>query len=189
MGPVVAVVIGFQLVWWISVGGAARGIVWAGPAAALIFGAWHCRTSENPRGDAVFLVVAAAIGYLFDSCLVAAGLLTFAGGGTLGGPTPLWMVGLWVAFAVSLRRAFGWIGPRLWLGAVLGALLGPPAYWAGMRVGAAGFGESSAQALAAIAIEWAVALPLLQALSARLARRGELVRRSSAGRRAPGEAP
>jgi hypothetical protein len=54
-----------------------------------------------------------------------------------------------------------WLADRYLVGAVFGAVGGPLAYLAGVRLGAAILGPSQTAALIVVAIEWALAMPLL----------------------------
>jgi hypothetical protein len=54
-----------------------------------------------------------------------------------------------------------WLRDRYLVSAVFGAVGGPLAYLAGVRLGAAILGPSQRAALIVVAIEWAFAMPLL----------------------------
>jgi len=79
----------------------------------------------------------------------------------LGWPSTVWMVALWVLQAAVLGGVMSWLQSRFGLAAVAGAIGGPLAYLAGARMGAAVLGPSHAAALAAIGVQWALAMPLL----------------------------
>ena len=154
----------FQLCWFACVGGAARGIPWAGPLAVAAYAAVHLRTipagGQRTR-QAWALGLAGALGYAADSALVLAGVLTFPPHAVFGWPSTAWMVALWVLQAATIRGVMSWMQGRFTLAAVVGATGGPLAYLAGERMGAAALGPSHAAALAVIAVEWAFAMPAL----------------------------
>lgn len=66
--------------------------------------------------------------------------------------------------------ALHWLAHRPALAVAVGAVGGPLAYLAGARLGAVTLRPTEAGALVAIALEWAVALPLLLFLAGRHAR-------------------
>jgi hypothetical protein len=71
------------------------------------------------------------------------------------------MLALWVNFALAID-ALAWLGRRPVLAAMLaGAVGGPLSYLAGARLGAVTLGPSEPVALAAVAVVWMVAMPLL----------------------------
>jgi hypothetical protein len=107
------------------------------------------------------LVLSGVVGYVADSVLVLAGVLRFPPHAALGWPSTAWMVALWVLQAAVLGGAMSWMRGRFALAAVVGAVGGPLAYLAGVRMGAAVLGPTHAVALALIAAEWTAAMPLL----------------------------
>ena len=153
-----------QVCWFACVGGAARGLPWLGPVAVAVYGAGHLSTVPSGAArsrQAWLLVLAGAAGYVADSILVLSGVLTFPPQAVLGWPSTAWMVALWVLQAAVLSGVLSWLRGRHVAAAIVGAIGGPLAYLAGERMGAAVLGPSHAVALAAIGVEWAVAMPLL----------------------------
>jgi len=157
-----------QAAWWTVVLSAARGEPrLATLAGAAVVGLHLLLRAGERRRVAVVAVAAGAFGFLTDSLLVGAGLVLFAGGST----SPPWMVGLWAAFGVgltaSLRTPAAWPATRL---ALVAALAGPIAYRAGGSLDAISFPAGTAAALAAIAVQWAVGVPLLALVARRVGR-------------------
>jgi hypothetical protein len=154
----------FQVCWFACVVGASRGIPWLGPVVVAMFAAAHlwATPAGRPRAAQAWLLgLAAAIGYAADSALVLSGVLSFPPHASLGWPSSAWMVALWVAQAATLTGAMSWMAGRFLVGALFGAVGGPFAYLAGVRVGAAILGPSQTAALMVVAVEWALAMPLL----------------------------
>lgn len=107
----------------------------------------------------IWRVVAAAIlcSLVGDGGLGLLGVLQTPEGVALGVP-PLWLIGLWGAFATLLPICFRWLFNRLWLAAILGALSGTLSYVSGGKLGAL---VVASDGLVWIALEWGLALPLL----------------------------
>jgi hypothetical protein len=155
-----------QLAWWGAVLLAARG--WLGlaalPGAAVVAAHLLARPSARRR-VALTATAAATFGFVTDTLLVRAGLVSFGGGLV----SPAFMAGLWAAFGAgltaSLRGLAAWPSWRL---AALAALAGPFAYRSGAALGAMAFGPHEWQALAAVAAQWAVGLPALALVARRL---------------------
>lgn len=159
----------FQACWFANVLGAAGGLPWLGPLLTAMWLAAHLRAlGSGAAVEGWVLLGAALLGWLADSGLVLAGLVSFPEASRLGGPSPLWMLALWLGFAATLRHALGWLRGRYLAGAVLGAVGGPLAYLAGDALGAIRLDR--AVALAVVAAQFAVATPALLAL-ARVAER------------------
>ena len=156
--------VAFQLCWFACVAGASRGLPWLGPLVVAVFAAAHLWATPAGRlraGQAWLLGLSGLVGYAADSALVLSGVLSFPPHASLGWPSSAWMVALWVAQAATLTGAMSWMTGRYLVGAMFGGLSSPFAYLAGARVGAAMLGPSQTAALIVVAVEWALAMPLL----------------------------
>ena len=159
----------FQLVWMITVGGAAQGLWWAGPLAALAFAAWQVPLSPAPRADLKLMAIAALAGFAVDSALVLSGLLTFSTPVPWDFAAPIWIVALWVAFALTLNHSMDSLKRRPLLAVLLGLIGGPLAYWVAANVwNAVDLNGRALLGLAVIGLVWALITPLLLALAERL---------------------
>ncbi|MGK0171614.1 MAG: hypothetical protein ACI9W2_003344 [Gammaproteobacteria bacterium] len=153
-------VLAFQACWFASVLGAADGLPWAGPVVLVTWMIAHLIALRPAAMIELRVLVAAAIlGWFADSALVLAGFISFPEPAQFVGPSPLWMVGLWVGFAATLRHAMGWLCGRWWLGAALGGIGGALSYSGGQALGAIAL-QSNIGVLA-VAVQFAVATPLL----------------------------
>jgi hypothetical protein len=74
---------------------------------------------------------------------------------------------MWLMFATTINVSLRWLKHRLALAALLGAVAGPAAYFAGYRLGGVQIPEM-ALAMGALGCGWALLMPLLMAISARL---------------------
>lgn len=156
--------LGQQAAWWAAVLLAARGQGSLAPVAPLLLAGLHLALRPAARRRMAACAAAAALfGLATDTLLSRAGLLSFAGA---AGNTPAWMVALWASFGValtaSLRSAARWPAGLLALAA---AVAGPLAYRAGSALGALALAGGTAPALAAVAAQWALGVPLLAALA------------------------
>jgi hypothetical protein len=156
-----------QAAWWWAVLLAARGH--AGLAAALPIAVVAAHLALRPEARAPLLAApigAALYGFATDGLLVSLGLLGFPGGGA----PPAFMVALWAVFGAaltaSLRSLASW---RAWAVALVAAIAGPLAYRGGAALGALGLPAGDAAGMAAVAVQWAVGLPLLAAVARRAA--------------------
>ena len=151
----------FQTGWLAAVLGAAQGLAWLGPTVAAGAIALHlgvaCRRSLEVR----LLGAAVVVGVVLEQALLVAGFTLYPGDPSW---VPLWMLALWPLFATSLNVSLAWLKPHRRLAVIAGAVAGPLAYAAGEALGAI---RLEGHALPAIALGWAVALPLLLALASR----------------------
>lgn len=158
-----------QAAWWCCVLAARTGaaaVALLGPAT---YAAWRLAAARDQRLQLVRLALfGAAVGALGDATLASAGLVRFPAELSVG-PVAPFMAALWAIATLSLTLSSAFL-TRLHPLAVasLGALAGPFAYAGGARLGVLSLGPG---ALAGIACEWALALPLLASSARRLVTR------------------
>lgn len=151
----------FQLGWFTAVFGAAAGHPWLATAAGLTLVAAHLVLVRNPRQEGALLLVSLFIGILVDGLHMRTGVLVFPIGLMHPDLPPPWILTLWLQFAMTLHYSMAWLAGRFVTGALLGAVSGALAYWAGVRVGAAGFGADLLVCMGQIGVSWGLCLPLL----------------------------
>jgi len=157
----------FQIGWFSCVIGAANGLPWLGTTISVGVIAWHLTRAATPRRELTLVLLSGLIGLVLDSTLVSLGLIGYPSGTLIDGMAPHWIVAMWMIFATTLNVTFRWLKGRWLLAAVLGALAGPLAYFGGASLDAAEFIGNTTMALSAIAVVWAVGMPLLLWLSNR----------------------
>lgn len=159
--------VGYQLVWFAIVISASRGQPWWGIVSALVFVAVQFLYSENRAADARALVAAFACGFLLDGALAATGWLQYASP-LLSLPAPIWILTLWLAFAMTLNHSMVFLRGKPVLAAVLGGVGGPLAYLGAARgFDAVEFTTPAWRAVALLVIGWAIALASLAVLTHR----------------------
>ena len=159
--------VAFQLGWLACVLGGASQLPWLGTLAAALIVAWHLNIARQPGREFTLLAAVGVLGAIWDSLLVAAGWLSYPSGTLLANTAPYWIVAMWVLFASTLNVSLRWLRKRWLMAAVLGATGGPLAYYAGAALGGVSV-NAPWFAYTALALGWAVFLPLLIALSSRL---------------------
>lgn len=136
-----------------------------GLCVTLAFLTAHLATCRRRAREAQLLLAAALVGAVGDGALVLGGWLAFPAGAHLGPlPSPLWMLGLWSAFAALLGGPLRWLRRDLRLAAVAGALGGPLAYRGGAALGA--LEVQAVAGLLAVGALYGLAVPLLLAIGA-----------------------
>ena len=150
----------FQLAWFVAILSAAKGIVYVGVLYTVIWMVLHLLLmTETRNAEIKSLLFAAFIGYMLDSILVVTGVIIFPEHTALGGPSPLWMVCLWVNLTMTINLSLSWLKGRYVLAGAMAAIAGPLAYVGGEKLGAITlFGNIS---MLIISIMWCFAMPLL----------------------------
>jgi Protein of unknown function (DUF2878) len=161
--------IAFQIGWFACVLGAAHGYAPEGALVALAIVGAYVALAAHPGRELALVAAAAATGAAADSLLASSGWLRYDAGVLVEGTAPYWIVAMWALFAITLNVSMRPLRGRLWLGALLGLVGGPAAYYAGANLGALTLVQL-VPALAALAAVWALATPLLFSLALRLER-------------------
>jgi len=157
----------FEIAWMSSVIGAAQQMPWLGPVSVLIALVLHFRAARKPIEELLLVISCALIGAGFDSMLVAAGWVTYNAGLFSDFVAPYWIITMWMLFATTLNVSMRWLRGKPKLAALLGFYGGPASYIAGQQLGGIVL-INQAAALVALAIGWAVMMPILMWLSENL---------------------
>lgn len=156
---IISNVLGFQCVWWLCVlCGSVGANGWA-MAGVLLFVALHLSFIESWSDSPPILTIALA-GALFDQFMYRHYYITFFGHNAGEGFIPIWMLGLWLAFACTLNVSLKWLQGRWWLAGLLGAIFGPLSYLAAEKLHAVVLTQGNTTLLY-IGIGWALLLPWL----------------------------
>ncbi len=125
----------------------------------------HVATSRVPKRELARAGVASSLGLLVELVQQHVGLMRAA---QATGLPPLWLLSLWPVFATAMVRghSLAWLQGRPALGVFLGAVVGPLSYAGGARLGALEL--HGPRTLLTISACWAVAMPTLAALAAKL---------------------
>ena len=150
----------FQLGWFACILGAAHGYVSWAVLFCLAVAAFHLWQSSEPMQEGMLLLKILALGIFADTLLLQTGSLVFESKGLVPSLSPIWMWSLWVILGCTLNESMSWLRGRYVLAAVLGAIAGPLSYLAGVKLGAATWGNET-QALVLLGLIWATAMPLL----------------------------
>jgi Protein of unknown function (DUF2878) len=156
----------FQAAWFACVAGAAHEMPWLGIAAVLAVVAAHLLSAVTPATEAMLIVIAMGIGAVWDTLLAQTQWVTYAPGALIANTAPLWIIALWGLFATALNVSLNWLKGRDVLGAVAGAIAGPMSYYGGAKLGGLTF-NAPIKAIVALAIGWAIFVPVLMRLAIR----------------------
>ena len=153
----------FQLGWLACVVGGAQGWALWGALFSLLIVLRHLQCAQDMRKETHLLLLAGAIGLVWESALVNAGLLIYPDPiAELAGIAlaPYWILTLWLIFATTFNVSMRWLKTRLWLAVPFGAIGGPLAFVAGEKLDAVIIPEPQTT-LVVLAIGWAIWSPLL----------------------------
>jgi len=150
----------FQSIWFCAVLG--REDLVPVTAALLLV---HIALVRDSSRELLQLSTLAFMGIGVDACLSLTGVFQFPNGVLV----PLWLCGLWTAFAAVTGRSLAFLANRPALASLAGAIAFPLNYWAGARLGAVEFGYPLVTTLAVMSLVWAIMLPLMYRLTGLIA--------------------
>lgn len=157
----------FKAGWLAAVFSAAASVPFLGTLAIAVAVGTHLALSRSREGEVRLLALAAAIGFGWESILVATGLVQYGAASILPGTAPYWIVAMWLLFATTLNVGMRWLRKNLYVTAIFGAIGGPMSFLAGEKAGAVSFPDPFVS-LAVIGLGWAVFLPLLVRYASRV---------------------
>ncbi len=167
--------LGFQLCWLAWVAGAAQGTLLPGMLATLLFVGGQLARSSHRQADLFLLGLCLGAGLTLDGALARLGLIEYRLPGPL--PAPLWILGLWACFALTINHSLAFLAGRPRLAATLGGIGAPLAYLAAAHGWqAASLGSAPGLTLAILGLAWAGLTPALAELAARLRRASSSLR-------------
>ena len=158
----------FQVCWFACVMGAAKNIWWLGPLLVLVTVPLQIHLlTENHRAEILFVIICSISGSLLETLMIVANVYTPVDPGW-GQLCPPWMAALWFNFALLVSISLSWLKGKYAAAIILGGLAGPVAYWGGEKLGALTVAATFSRGYMILAFVWALALPLLVYLHARL---------------------
>ena len=159
-------IVAFQVAWFCAVISAGQGMPWAGAIAMLIAIAYHLMTAQRPVMEFMLVLLCGGIGAIWDSLLVAVGILAYPSGNLIPNFAPYWIVVMWMLFATTLNVSLGWLKNRLSMAIFFGAIGGPLAFFTGQKLGGVIMVDFTT-AMTVLAVGWGTLTPLLLSLATR----------------------
>ena len=156
----------FKAAWAATVFGAAASVPVAGAIAVAIAVLVHLARTRDVRAEATLLGLAAVVGLVWETLLVATGVLEYSSGNLVPGLAPYWIVAMWILFATTLNVGMRWLRKSALIAAVAGGIGGPASFFAGASAGAVTL-NNPLTSLLVIGIGWAVLLPLMVRIATR----------------------
>ncbi|HEY0561937.1 MAG TPA: DUF2878 domain-containing protein [Methylophilus sp.] len=154
----------FQAAWLICVLGAAYQLPWLAFVVALILVGMQLVWTPLPARELSLLLIATIIGAVFDQLLLNHGVIQYQAHGWSGAIVPIWIIGLWIAFASTLNVSLRWLRDYRVAQVLLGVIGGPIAYYAAEKLGAVTVTLTPASYIV-LAVGWGLVTPLLVHLS------------------------
>lgn len=152
----------FQMVWLACVLGSARGYPWLGTLLLACSLLWHFSQASNKSQEAKWCVVAGLIGAVFDQILLSLNIIQYHNNGWSQSIVPVWIITLWIAFAMTLNVSMRWLRGQYAIALLFGAIGGPLAYLGAEKIGAVTLTSNS---LIALGVGWSIVTVVFSSIS------------------------
>ena len=149
----------FQVGWFACIFGGASGHVVASVLFSLALVAISVWQTSFKKNTLALFGKIGLYGLVGDTLLLQLGFLQFNSPVPFAFLSPIWMWILWILFASTLNQSMAWLLGKPLMGALLGGILGPLSYIAGVELGAASWGNKL-QAIVLIGFIWAIGMPI-----------------------------
>jgi hypothetical protein len=160
-------VVGQTAGWFACVIGAARQRHWLGVVVVASLVAMHlvARGDRTVRRILALVLISIPFGFCFDSLLIAGGVYEPVRWVLPAPFATIWLIALWVNFALIIDIPLRWLQGHLVVAAVFGGVFGPAAYLAGQRLGALRIAEPVTFHIAILGTAWALGLAALMLIA------------------------
>ncbi len=151
----------FQITWFACVLGSAKGLTWPAIVSFMALACYQLQAKNRHANDLHLLVLSIALGLIVDTFWVQSGMMIFTENGPIDGLAPLWIIFLWMGFALTINHSLYWLSKHPALPALMGLFGGPMSYFAGLKFGAVEYQQNYVLVSLALGIAWALALVVM----------------------------
>ena len=145
--------------WFVCILGAAWNYTYIAIAISIGILFLHLYLTDKNANDIKLSAIAATFGLTFDGFMQFNNMIIYNNPGVPYPFTPIWIVILWILFAITLNHSLAWLKGRTSLAMLFGLMGGPLVYLAGEKLMAVTI--ASPNTLIVLAIGWALITPLL----------------------------
>ena len=149
----------FQVGWFVCILGAAWNYTYIAIAISIGILFLHLYLTDKNANDIKLSAIAATFGFIFDGFMQFNNMIIYNNPGVPYPFTPIWIVILWILFAITLNHSLAWLKGRTSLAMLFGLMGGPLVYLAGEKLLAVTIANPNT--LIVLAIGWALITPLL----------------------------
>ena len=157
----------FQILWFAAILGSAHSLIWPSLLACSLLAIWQLNPMRRQASDFILIPVAIVIGLIIDTLLLQLKLFKFTYPFPFEGISPLWIILLWVGFAMTINHSLKWLNLHPLLPALVGAIFAPLSYLAGLRLGAVEYLADPLLVSISIGAIWAIAMTIIARIPTR----------------------
>jgi len=152
--------IGLQVTWAACAYGATHSIPQLGVYIGLSYIILHFIFSKYRMRDLKIMFVIGILGIIIDSILTLTEIITFPNYENEFAPTPYWLMGLWLVFALMVPYSLYWLKRNLIIASIAGAIGGSFSYFLGHKLGAVQLADPLTMSVGIYFICWGIIFPV-----------------------------
>lgn len=160
-GPVIINAVLFQITWFACALGSANNLLWPALLACGVLAAYQLNNKNRHSSDLRLIAISVALGLVIDTIWVQLNLIGYSAHVPFENIAPLWIIVLWVGFAMTINHSLSWLDKHPLLPAICGLIFAPLAYFGGVKFGALHFIGDPIIITVALGIAWAIAMTIL----------------------------
>jgi hypothetical protein len=126
----------FQMLWVACVLGAANQIIWPSIILVIAMLVTFSLPAFKVKNDIFLVFICLILGFILDSSLAYFNFIDYSFDYGYSLMAPLWILLLWIGFALTLNHSMAWIFKNIKLGYLLMAVGAPLSYISADRLGA-----------------------------------------------------
>lgn len=150
----------FQLLWVACVLGADNQTIWPALSIILIMLVIFLLPAIRAKNDFIFILTCLVLGFILDSSLAYFNFIDYSFNYGFSRIAPLWILFLWVGFALTLNHSMAWIFNNAKLGYLLMALGPPLSYISAGKLGAVSINNMLLTSLL-VSLSWMLVFKIL----------------------------
>jgi len=153
----------FQAGWFVMVAGVANQSEVTAILCVILIILAHLFIVRNKTTEVLLVATSGLLGFIIESIFISQGIFSAVGEFGLNGLAPVWLVTLWMLFAITVNHSMAWLSGRYLLSSLLGFVFAPVAYFAGQKFEVLTFTTqlSIYQVLLILGVVWAFITPFL----------------------------
>ena len=124
------------MLWIACVLGAANQVIWPSITLVMLMLVIFSLPAFRVKTDLLFVLICLLLGFILDSTLAYFNFIDYSFDYGYSLMAPLWILFLWIGFALTLNHSMAWIFKNIKMGYLLMALGAPLSYISADRLGA-----------------------------------------------------
>lgn len=160
-GPIIINAILFQITWFACALGSAHNLLWPALISCCVLAAYQLHNKRRHDTDLKLVAIAIVLGLLIDSSWLQLNLISYSAQAPFSGIAPLWIITLWIGFALTINHSLSWLSQHPLLPAISGLIFAPLSYFAAEKLGAISFIAEPIVIIITLGVAWAIAMSIL----------------------------